>query len=57
MWGYSIIRPNYNKLLNWSFDLHKLPAGIKQMWERGDSTYNTYEEALEAGLYQALILL
>ena len=48
---------NYNKLLNWSFDLHKLPVGIIQMWERGDSTYNTYEEALEIGLYQALILL
>ena len=52
-----ISKNNYNKLLNWSFDLHKLPVGIKQMWERGDSTYNTYEEALEAGLYQALILL
>lgn len=48
---------NYNKLLNWSFDLHKLPVGIIQMWERGDSTYNTYEEALEVGLQEALKLI
>ena len=48
---------NYNKLLNWSFDLHKLPVGIIQMWERGDSTYNTYEEAYEIGLQEALKLI
>ena len=48
---------NYNKLLNWSFDLHKLPVGIIQMWERCDSTYNTYEEAYEIGLQEALKLI
>ena len=48
---------NYNKLLNWSFDLHKLPVGIIQMWERGDSTYHTYEEAYEIGLQEALKLI
>ena len=48
---------NYNKLLNWSFDLHKLPVGIIQMWERGDSTYNTYEETYEIGLQEALKLI
>ena len=45
---------NYNKLLNWSFDLHKLPVGIIQMWKRGDDTYNTFEEAYEVGLQEAL---
>jgi hypothetical protein len=48
---------NYNKLLNWSFDLHRLPVGIIQMWKRGDITYNTYEEAYEVGLQEALKLI
>ena len=48
---------NYNKLLNWSFDLHKLPVGIIQMWKRGDDTYNTFEEAYEVGLQEALKLI
>ena len=48
---------NYNKLLNWSFDLHKLPVGIIQMWKRGDDTYNTFEEAYEIGLQEALKLI
>ena len=48
---------NYNKLLNWSFDLHKLPVGIIQMWKRSDDTYNTFEEAYEVGLQEALKLI
>jgi hypothetical protein len=53
----SIDNNNSEEKGKWCFDLHKLPAGVIYLWKRGDPVYNTYEDALEEGLFQALKLI
>lgn len=54
-----ILVSNNNQLSSgkWSYDIHKLPSGILTMWSILDPLYDTYEETLEIGLYEALKLV
>lgn len=42
----------------WIYEINKLPCGVLVLWNKETSpTFDSYEEALESGLYEALKLV
>jgi len=50
----NVNRPQKNK---WCFEIYKLPSGVINLWNETSKVYNSYEDALEIGLQEALKLI